>query len=156
MARSYRMTPARRAALRKAQAASARKRRGSGRGKARPVSSRRKRLVRAAAVGAAVTAGGVVAYHGGKRVKRHRSEQFRKDVRSGVYHRVRTHQTSSIRILRLDKQGKHRLTPKERQIHEQAARAARNQMKVRTSKRRAMSTKQRRHSVSTGKRKRKH
>ena len=65
MARSHRMTPARRAALRKAQAASARKRRGRGKGKLASSNRRydsfksttRNVLIAAAAVGGAAALG---------------------------------------------------------------------------------------------------
>ena len=72
---AYRMTPARRAALRKAQAASARRRRGKGRGKlaaANRRATRNKRIALATGglAGAAALAGGVYNYKLGKVNKR--------------------------------------------------------------------------------------
>ena len=80
MARAYRMTPARRAAIRKAQAASARKRkRASNRPTAKQV--RNRKIIKAVAVGAAATGVGVAAVYG--------AGEYRKSDRHYVNHSVR-------------------------------------------------------------------
>lgn len=70
MANSHRMTPARRAALKKAQAASARKRRGKGKGKLaasnRRYDARSRRTKRAVKLGAALAVAGGVGYAGSR------------------------------------------------------------------------------------------
>ena len=84
MARAYRLTPARRAALRKAQQASARKRKGHG---SRPASRKhakkmrnRRRIKIAAYTGAAIGLGlAGVSYHGSERATVNRG--VRKSVR---------------------------------------------------------------------------
>jgi len=84
MARGYRMTPKRKAALRKAQAASARKRKGKGKGKlaAANRSNSRLRTGIKAAVGAAAV--GMMAYGA------HRTHgQIRRTVSEGVRERAR-------------------------------------------------------------------
>jgi len=74
MARSHTMTPARRAALKKAQAASARKRRGKGKGKLAAAnrkvdsrSSRKGKIVRYAIAGAGGALAAAAAYRLGQR-----------------------------------------------------------------------------------------
>lgn len=88
MARSHTMTPARRAALKKAQMASARKRRGKGKGKlaaanrkADSRSSRKRRIIGAVAYGAYVGAMGYFQY---KQYKKARSNIRRIRARSEV------------------------------------------------------------------------
>ena len=99
MAKSHAMTPARRAALKKAQAASARKRRGKGKGKLasanRRIDTGRKNRRRAgyAAAGAVAAAGiGYVAYRG---VKHKIQSDFRSDVRSNLS-RDKQHQHNQV------------------------------------------------------------
>lgn len=85
---AYKMTPARRAALRKAQAASARKRRGRGKGKLAAANRRARRNARIAIAagglaGAAMAAG---AYSNRKKIKRGASNAM---VAGVMYHKTR-------------------------------------------------------------------
>lgn len=82
MARAYKMTPARRAAIRKAQAASARKRKGR-RAASRPTQKqiRNKKVIKGVAIGAAAVGFGVAAVYGGK--------EYQKSDRHYVNHSVR-------------------------------------------------------------------
>lgn len=87
----HRMTPARRAALKKAQLASARKRRGHGKGKLAAANRKSRRNARiAVGVGAVAAAGtiGAVAYTVHKNGKRHKMKASKTDHAYWHYKKV--------------------------------------------------------------------
>lgn len=87
----HRMTPARRAALKKAQAASARKRRGKGKGKlaaAHRHSRRNGQISTAAGLGFAAVAIGAVAYTNHKNGKRYKMKAPKTDYSHAHYKKV--------------------------------------------------------------------
>ena len=92
MARGYRMTPKRRAALKRAQAISARKRRGKGRGKLASANRRITRQKRVAVAIGALAGIGAAAYLG----SRHRSN--RTIAKSVPQHRTTSLVRSSSKI----------------------------------------------------------
>jgi hypothetical protein len=99
---AYRMTPARRAALRRAQAASARKRKGKGKGKSR-ISPRTRRRVKAGAklagavaIYAGANAAGIaLAHHQGSK---RRAATHRRN-RAANEHMIRRHTGTSPRTV---------------------------------------------------------
>lgn len=95
MARSHRMTPKRRAALRKAQAVSARKRKGKGKGKLAAANRSNNRLrtgLKTVGTAAAIGAVAYGAHHFHGVLKRHQSNRVRSAARARIQGK-RTHRS---------------------------------------------------------------
>lgn len=84
MAQPYRMTPARRAAIRKAQAASARKRKKRAANRPTPQQIRRRKIAKGVAIGAGVAAVGVAAVYGGDKYSKSDTHYVRHGVRQST------------------------------------------------------------------------
>ena len=77
---AYKMTPARRAAIRKAQAASARKRKKRAANRPTPKQVRNRKIVKGVAIGAAVVGVGVAGVYGAKEYQKSDTHYVRKSV----------------------------------------------------------------------------